>query len=270
MHRRLTAYVEGTNMTRSKNKYMKTSSMVAMLCASASMSLVGCGSAFQSGNAGVAASSLSGGNTVSGTTPAPAPGSTDWQKLSMNGKLSTGRFSGMQVVTIDKVTKELVLSLPMPANPYLDGVMVDFPLAQLPGAHVHLDALPSGGSALSLRVPLAALLKGVAIGDPARLPNGDPLPAIPSGQMPSAAVSLSNIAGKNINATIYMAVATIGIFVNTPFNPLFSLSVPIRSEDKTQTWGYLTLVPAKTGHDGGFFISVQIPNDIAIIIDNNL
>jgi hypothetical protein len=256
-------------MTR-KNMYTNASSLMAMICASASMSLVGCGSSFQAASGATAVSSLSAGGGQTPGTNTPGVGASEWDKLSMNGQVSAGRFASVQVISIDKVTKELVLSLPMPANPYLDGAMIDVPLVQLPGAHIHLDAIAGGGSALSLRVPLASILKGVAIGNPQSLPNGDPLPAVASGQLPSAAVSLSNVAGKNINATIYLAVSTLGIYVNTPFNPLVSLSIPIKSEDKTQTWGYLTSVPAKTGQDGGFFISIHIPDAIARVIDNNL
>jgi hypothetical protein len=245
-------------MTR-KNMYTNASSLMAMICASASMSLVGCGSSFQAASGATAVSSLSAGGGQTPGTNTPGVGASEWDKLSMNGQVSAGRFASVQVISIDKVTKELVLSLPMPANPYLDGAMIDVPLVQLPGAHIHLDAIAGGGSALSLRVPLASILKGVAIGNPQSLPNGDPLPAVASGQLPSAAVSLSNVAGKNINATIYLAVST-----------LVSLSIPIKSEDKTQTWGYLTSVPAKTGQDGGFFISIHIPDAIARVIDNNL
>lgn len=236
--------------------------------------LTGCGSSFQTASAPGCVGNCNGNNSSSGHPPAGGgtvitpPTDTEWKNLNMNGQLGSGRFAFKQVVTIDKTTKELVLSLPMPANPYIDGMIIDVPLTKLPGAHARLEALEGGGSALVLRVPLSYLLKGVDFLPASRLPNGDPLPAIPDGEMPSMAIQLAK--NKNINATFYLAVDTLGIYVNSPFNPLIYISVPIKSDDGRRTWGYLTSIPAKGEHDGGFFISVQIPDDIARIIDNNL
>lgn len=241
---------------------------VAVLCASV-LALTGCGSSFQSSGSAGASNTPGGNNGSGGGTPG---GNQEWEKLSMDGKLSFGRFGGRRVVSIDKVTKELVVSLPMPANSFIDGLSIAAPVPQIPGAKFGLEAIPGGGSALVLRVPLSHLLQKVAFTEPSKLPNGDPLPRIADGEMPSIAVQLNEI--KNIKATFYLAVQTLGIFVNTPFDPFFTMEIPIMSEDGVRTLGYLHLIPAKKAPlapaDGGFFLSIQIPDEFARIIDDNV
>lgn len=257
-------------MTRSINV---SNQVLATLICTSMLALTGCGSFTGSSSSSsdkpatgcTSNCGSNGGNNSNGT----APGS-EWGDLSMNGKIGQGGpFSGVQVISIDKTTKELVLGLPMPANPYLDGATIDFPIPELPGAHVALEPIATGGSTLVLRVPLKDLIKGVDLGDPQKLPNGDPLPAVPSGSLPEVAVQLTNL-GKDIKATIYAGVNQLGVFVNTPFNPYIRMTLPIRNEDGTKTWGYFSSIPAKLNNDGGFFISVHIPDDIARIIDDNL
>ena len=256
-----------TNMTRTIK--LTGHAAVALLCSSV-LALSGCGSSFSGASAPAASQGPTPGtNTGSGGGAQPP---SQWQSTSMDGQVAGGRFSMMQVVRVDKVSKELVVSLPMPANPYIDGIGLQIPINEIPGARAGIETLPGGGSALVLRVPLSYLVKGVDFLPANKLPNGDPLPAIPDGELPSMAIQINNI--KNIKATLYFAVQTLGIYVNTPFDPLIYLQLPIKSEDGTRTWGYLTTVPAKKAPlpaaDGGFFIGIQIPDDIARLIDDNL
>lgn len=217
----------------------------------------------------------SGGNGAS-ATPAPTPTATPpansaLQNIDLSGILFGGLFGNLQVLTLDPVAKQLILSLPMPALSSLEGVGLQIPLSQIPGATYGIDSLPNGGTSLALHVPLSALMNGVSTLTPSALPNGDPLPQIPHGELPAMAVQLNS---SGIKATIYLAAQTLGIFVNTPFDPLISLQVPIKSADGTQIYGYLTTIPAhrapQVPAQGGFFISVEIPNNIAQEIDSSL
>lgn len=248
------------------NKLVTVSSGVIVL---AGIILSGCSSGFSPGSQSGPSQSAS--NAPAGNTGPVIP-ADPWQGANMNGKVGGGRFGDMPVLRIDKVAKEIVVSLPMPANPYIDGIGLQVPIEQLPGARAGIEPISGGGSALVLRVPLHYLIKGVDFLPANRLPNGDPLPAIPDGELPSLAIQLNNI--KNIKATVYLSVQTIAVFVNTPFDPLIYLQLPIKSELGTRTWGYLTTIPAKkapqTPADGGFFLGIQIPDDLARIIDDNL
>lgn len=230
-------------------------------------------SACGSGMASKASSLTQVAEAPTAVNPTPAPVSSPWNDLSMNGSPARGDFKATQVVSIDKTKKEFVLRLPMPPSPYFDGTPLMVSLQKPPGASVGLEALTGGGTALTFRVPLVDILKGgVDFPAASKLPNGDPLPAVADGSLPSEAITLNKI-GK-INATLYFGTQQLAIFVNTPFDPMFFIQIPIMNETGTRTWGYLTSIPAKkapaTPADGGFFISVQIPDDIARIIDDNL
>ena len=206
------------------------------------------------------------GNGATGSTPISA----DWNALDVNGAVSGGVFGQTPVLSLDKVTKELVVRLPMSPNAGIDGATIHIPVPQLAGAKIGLEALPNGGSALTLRVPLAVLMNGITTGlNPAKLPNGDPLPGIPDGELPAVAVAL--MPSSKINATLYMSQAVLAVFVNSPFDPTIGMTFPIRDASREHTYGYFSTIPAKSKlAQGGFFLSIAIPDDIARVIDDNI
>ena len=237
------------------------------------LSLPACGPHFQSSVACTSNCSVPN-DFASPTTPVVTPpaqpdNSAFWSGVDLNGKVSGGFFDNLPVLSFDQTSKELLVRLPMLANPYIDGLQADFPVAQLPGAHLRAEPIATGGSALALRIPLALLLRGTQTLPPSRLPNGDPLPSVASGEMPSLAISLNAI--KAIKATLYLDRNQLGLFVNTPFNPYVALSFPIRNASRMRTWGFISTVPAKSKTvDGGFFISIAFPDALARAIDSHL
>lgn len=231
--------------------------------------LAGCGANYRpleaksadTGNGGL-------GQGPSDNTPLPSTPPT-WESLKLDGSLDSGRFVGRKVLTLDKQNKELVITMPMPANPDIDFLdSIEIPITKVPGMRVRIEPLFGGGSNVTLYVPLTALIKGIDFPPAATLPNGDPLPSVASGHMPAMAVFLPNIKGYDL--TLYLDVGAVALFVPTKFDPMFKITAWIRNEDKTRTWGSLTTIPAKGSHDGGFFISVQLPDDIARAIDDLL
>ena len=209
--------------------------------------------------------SLGGGeNAVTPETPAQA-----WGKLEVAGEVSGGRYDKTSVFRIDKEKKELILSLPMTANAYVDGTQLTLPLSKLPGASLQLDPI-EGGSALTLHVPLASLVKGVDFADPLKLPNGRPLPFVPEGELPAEALSLTNLT--TMSATIYLGKNVVGIYVTLPLNPILELENQIKRADGSKVWGSLHTYPASClkCKDGGLFTAVQIPADLARLIEDNL
>lgn len=242
-----------------------------VITASVSLTVLGCGSGFQT----QPAASVCAGDGCSNNAPSgdsgkdpSVPGNPAWESLEFNGTVNGGLFDKTQVVRIDKAAKELIVRLPMSSNPYLDGVIFELPIERLPGSRLTLDPLPNGGSALALRIPLSYVLDGVKFLPPSRLPNGDPLPAIPAGELPATAIRLTQ--NKDIKATIYLGPTVVGIYVNTPFDPYMRVSFPVRNESRTRTLGYFSTIPAKSGYEGGFFVSISLPDDIARIIDDNI
>jgi hypothetical protein len=201
--------------------------------------------------------------------PAPPPSASDWNNLKLDGQVSGGPFgNNIQVIAIDKVAKELIFRLPLPTIEILGGATVGIPLAKLPGATMSIETAPDGTSVLALHIPLRYIIKGATFLEPGKLPNGDPIPGVPDGELPSFAINLAN---SKSNATFYIAPTTFSIYVNTPFASPFSLTLPIRNAAHTQTTGYISVLMAKPpSKDGGLFLSFKLPGDLARIIDDNL
>ncbi len=191
----------------------------------------------------------------------------DWSAISMDGSINGGRFDQTKVVDIDKALKMLVVRLPFIAGVQI-GVQVPIPIEQIPGATIGVELNADGSSALVLRIPLDKVLRGVALLPPGRLPNGDPLPAIPNGELPSLALSINRSA--DLKGALYLSPSVVGLFINTKFDPYIRLTLPIRDQARTKTYGYFTSIPAKPGADGGFFISIAMPDELARAIDDLL
>lgn len=239
------------NMTRALGVLLATS-IIAMSTA--------CAPGFEASKSS-AASQI---NNGAGTTDPAAPG---WNGIDLSGSINGGRFDRSKVVDIDKTAKTLVLRLPFIAG-FQIGAQIPTTIPEIPGATVGIEPNSDGSSALVVRIPLAKVLKGVDSIPTSRLPNGDALPAIPEGELPSVGLSFKDSGA--LKGALYLSPSVVGIFVATKFDPYIRLPLPIRNEARTRTLGYFTTIPAKTGYDGGFFISIAIPDDLARAIDNLL
>lgn len=230
----------------------------------ACLTLTACGPSFEAvqnltSNGGGNGNNSSGGGT---TTP-----NEEFQNMKVDGTVSGGSYGENEVIAIDKVKKELIVRFPILATPFMDpSLMVQVP--DIEGAYFTMETMPDGSPTLALRIPLSKVLRGVEFLPPSALPNGDPLPGVPDGELPSAAVQLTRTSTK---ATIYLSPSYVGVYVNSEFDPYIALTLPIRNQARTKTWGYFSTVPAKSPTvPGGFFVSIKLPDDIARIIDEVL
>ncbi|MGZ3744300.1 MAG: hypothetical protein ACXVB1_16440 [Pseudobdellovibrionaceae bacterium] len=186
-----------------------------------------------------------------------------FQKLQYKGLVSGGNNDGTLVVDIDKVNGALLLILPLQMNSYIEPAEGE--LTDLPGVKFMTYKDDKGESYFAVNVPLRYVRKGASFLNPARLPNGDPLPQIASGELPSVAVA---VPGKNnVKFNFYIGVNVVGIYVSSPYDPYMELHFPIRRG--VETIGYFHSVPAKSGFDGGFFLNTQMPDSVAAIIDDH-
>ncbi len=190
-----------------------------------------------------------------------------WNSVEMTGSINGGRFDRSKVVEIDKSAKVLVVRLPFIAGIEI-GAQIPIDIPEIPGATVGIEPSPDGSSEIVLRIPLAKVLKGIDTLPSSRLPNGDALPAIPEGELPSIGITYNK--SGTLKGALYLSPAVVGIFVTTKFDPYIRLTLPIRNEARTRTYGYFTSIPEKTGFDGGFFLSVALPDDLARAIDDLL
>ncbi|CAN5445888.1 hypothetical protein BH10BDE1_BH10BDE1_06550 [soil metagenome] len=255
-------------MTQQKKTQQRLRASLLMTFASSLMiATTACSPGFSAGTAASCASapcandSLGGGSGGTGLNP------VGWDSVSLDGSISGGRFDKAKAVEIDKVSKTLVIRLPFIAG-FSIGAQIPISIPEIPGTTVGIEPNSDGSSALVLRIPLAAVLKGVDTLPSSRLPNGSPLPAIPEGELPSVGVTYNN--SGTLKGALYLSPTVVGLFVTTKFDPYIQLTLPIRDAARIRTFGYFTSIPAKPGYDGGFFVSVALPDDLARAIDDLL
>jgi len=240
---------------------------IALICTLLGLSACGSKGGFDLNNSifknsGNDSSSL--GNSDGGADAGVNPQDPDaYQKLQYKGYVSGGNDDGALVVDIDKVNNALLVILPLQINQFIESAEGTIP--DLPGVKFTTFKDDKGESFFAISVPLRFVRKGASFLNPARLPNGDPLPQIASGELPSVAMA---IPGKNnVKFNFYIGVNVVGIFVSSPYDPTFALHFPIRRG--VDTIGYFHTVPAKDAYNGGFFINTQMPDSIAAVIDDH-
>ncbi len=172
---------------------------------------------------------------------------------------------GSQSFSIDKVTQTLKLSFNLPVN--LGGGSMQFNIDEIPGAFLAIGPDPSNGKwTLSFNIPLSHLVKGIGIIGPTTLPNGEALPGVPGGEPPRIA---AHITRGNVNIYIYASVKYFGIFVPTHgFNPFIDYSFPLKNKAGNKIMGYFSTVSAQNGFDGGVFLSLVFPPELAAVLDS--
>lgn len=222
----------------------------------------GCSSQFST--PGLGSSNQSSGSTDNGSSGGVANPPSEFQKLDAKGVVDGGTYDGNWAFDLDKTNNALLVNLPIPAAP---GLQLNVDLPSLPGAKIKTYVDGNGKNQVVVSVPLKYVVKGVNFLPATRLPNGNALPMMPSGEAASLGVSL----GTNQNVHLYVGVNAVGLYVESSYIPEYiSLTTPIKNEAGTRILGYFTIVPKTTNYKGGLFVAFPIPNDIARILDDHL
>lgn len=206
-------------------------------------------------------------DNASASTPTPTtPPVSAYKALDMTGYVSGGLFDKAFAIDLDKVNDALIIGLPIPAGPFTQ-LNVDIP--QLKGAKIKTYVDANGKGQVAISIPLQYVLHGVSGIPSSALPNGNPLPAMPTGEAPSLAFSLNN--NNENKVRLYIGVDAVGMFIESSYIPNYlGLTLPIKNKDKTKILGYFTIVPKVGTYNGGLFVALPIPNSIAKIIDDHL
>lgn len=227
--------------------------------------LTGCGQSF-SASQSPSGSATNASSAVNSGTGGLSSAQQAFKDLQVDGTVAGGSDTLTQVISIDKTNMQLIVRLPIPLGTLSGASITPMPIQQIPGATIGLESNTSGGSSLALRIPLSAVMKGVSTLPVGQLPNGQPLPAIPDGELPELALNLTNLGNEKV--AVYLSPTIVGIFVDSKFNPYIGLTLPIWNSAHTTQWGYFSSIPATTGYDGGFFVSVKLPDEVARVIDD--
>lgn len=211
-----------------------------------------------SGNPSGSAGGNTGSGTGSGTSPAPS-----WDKVDVDGLASGGSYSGQLVVYLDKAKQSLLLVLPIPVIvPLL--APVDIP--DVPGAFLTTYANSDGSLSMAINVPLKYIIKGANFTANQRLPNGDPLPFVPAGELPGFGIQFPQM--NNYRVYLYIGVNVAAAFVELPdFGLPIGGTFPVKNRNKTKVVGAIGYVLPKGAYAGGMYLATQIPADMAVLID---
>lgn len=209
-------------------------------------------------------------NAASGA-PAGPTGPTSpnngWNNFNFSANISGGSSASFQAVSIDKVNKTITVSLPLPFDATLAGIIMSAPLPNVSGATIAFGQLTDGTPVLTVTLPLGSIAKGVTGLPTTTLPDGSPLPGMPANSEPSTQVQVGK--GK-IPVYVYIGHMSIGLFVNTPFNPTIATHFGLTDNNANSVGAIYSIpyiAPAKTG---GFFLNVNVPSQYTQLILNNL
>ena len=167
----------------------------------------------------------------------------------------------------DKTRGEFIIMIPMPS-----GVLFT-PSGSFNG-HSDITFSPlidaSGRMKFAVRIPVKYVIKGALFLPPSRLPNGDPLPAMPAGNGELPSLGLTFPQENNTQITLYIGVNAVGLFVTLPQKAAipFGFTFPIKNSDHSKTLGYLSYVPQKGTYAPGLFISSIGPPAMARVLED--
>jgi hypothetical protein len=224
-------------------------------------SLAACSPQMEAGN------SSSGNGTFETPNPTnpPQPG---WEKVEFNGVANGGTNRGSLVIYIDRANQALILVTPIPV---LMPILAPIEFPDMPGAKIFSFTNPDGSQSLAASIPLEYVVRGGRFGAGQRLPNGDPLPYVPAGELPGFSVQFP--AKPDYRIHLYVGVNVAAVFTELPdvgIPPelcMFGCLWPVTNQARTKTVGAIGVVLEKNGFPGGVYLATQLPPELARIID---
>lgn len=198
-----------------------------------------------------------------------------WSKAQdeINGQVSGGAYDGNTVVEILPDRQSIALVVPLP--PIFLAPLVPIEVPQLPGVEVEYRQNGDGTYNLVVIVPIRYVIRGSSLAPYGRLPNGDAIPFMPSGESRGFAVAFAQQPKYRVH--FYFVANAVGVFIETPdwklpdeLSAMPTIGFPVRNRNQTQINGYFAIVPNKANHASGLFVSSRIPRELAFELDQIL
>jgi hypothetical protein len=215
----------------------------------------------------------------------PPPHRTIWSRaeIELQGLVSGGTYDGTTVMEVLPERQSLALILPLP--PIFLAPLQTLHVPMLPGLSIeyfkkissHL-SIEKETTHIALIVPFKYLVNGghlASLSPHTRLPNGSPIPFLPSGESRGFVVQLPQKSSYKVH--FYFVANAMAVFVETPdwrlpeeLSLIPTIGFPVRNKNQTQINGYFGIVPNKNQFSSGLFLSTRIPKDLAFQIDQIL
>lgn len=197
-----------------------------------------------------------------GSSPAGDGGGSDNEKLlpNLDGIISSNDTDSRNKLAfrLDPSTKEIVFSIPMPSGLIVESSGV---ISSIPGSRYGTELDSNNNKIFVVRLPAAHIINGLTNLQKGRLPNGKPLPSMPSGlgELPMTDLKVQ-INKLQMNLRLYVEKKALGVFIELPISKWpVDLSYPIKSKDKSKILGYFNIVAATSTSKAGIYISL-LPN----------
>ena len=207
-------------------------------------------------------------NNPSGQNTNESP-ATNLDDINLQGRVDSNnsQFKNALAFDFDKTKGEFIIMLPMPSGFYFTP---NVSFSKYPDIRLTTLIDPqTNRMKLALRIPVKYIVKGMQTTEPSKLPNGDELPLMPQGyqELPSLAL---NFPANNTEVHLYIGVNAIGLYMSLPKNLAIPVgfTFPIRSPDKSVTYGAMTYVPIKGNHPPGIFVSSLVPAKVSRILED--
>lgn len=235
-----------------------------------------CSSGFQSDGAALT-SNITGDSQNSGLGNGTGSVNTKqiWEKAieEINGQVSGGAYDSKIAVEVLPEKQSIALVLPLP--PIFLAPLTQIQVSQLPGITVEYRRTSEGGYDIAVIIPIQYIIRGAAIGIYDRLPNGDPIPFMPSGESRGFAIEFPQ--KQNYRLHFYFVANAVGVFIETPdwrlpdeLSLIPNIGFPIKNRNQTQINGYFAIIPNKGNFSSGLFVSSRIPRELAFQLDQIL
>ncbi len=188
----------------------------------------------------------------------------------LKSSIDGGMFDTAEVLDLDLIKRELLLKIPV-----LFGFSINLPqstVTQLQGIYVTNEVSAAGDMLIVVHIPLKHVLQGVTSVAPGKLPNGNPLPLFPSGELPRIALNLDQ--NRNLKWYIYVGVHAAAVYVETDWSSCGNLPIcpgftfPIKNQGTGQIMGAFSIVAPVSTFRGGFYLAAKLPADMARLIEN--
>lgn len=185
-----------------------------------------------------------------------------YQKLELSGIVGGGSYEDLTVLNLDKTQGRFSFKLPI--NVALAEAIYQTSLTKL---LIETTKVQTSKSDVSVQLPLQYLYADMSKLPRKGLPNGNALPMMPESQLPSLSLALSSTEAVHL----YFGSGAFGYFLESTSIPSsVQMTAPILNTARTRTIGYFTVIPKSGSYSGGLFISLILPSDIGITIQEYL
>ncbi len=124
------------------------------------------------------------------------------------------------------------------------------------------------GFSLSVRIPLKYILRLASVENaaPGLLPNGDPIPDVPGGELPKLNIIVNSTKKEKIH--LYLSKEYVGVLFESKFDPVVNGSFPLMDRNDLNTLGYFHIISAKNNAPAAFLLLLKFNPQISTLLDD--